>query len=226
MSGDRESDFNGGFDEEANFKKWMVLWIGASADQLEAAYRLKTPADPTAHAAMQGNIRVMQLCAGLQDVRGCDLEVESDQLQGILNALLSRDAPSVLAAMSRAAWLPPDRWEIAVQAARSIWDDYSTSGEPLQDATWELAISLRDVFPGQLPSTYRIMLYKVLFQDLQWMSERRLPEDIEDLVRCLYPNPGGLSYVPWKPPGERGAKKEKHPLPAPKQRNSAKKARK
>jgi hypothetical protein len=44
------------------------------------------------------------------------------------------------------------------------------------------------------------MLYSVLVRDLEWMRTRALPAELKLMVRSIYPNPEGLSYVPWKPP--------------------------
>ena len=147
----------------------------------------------------------------------------SQTLKDIYNALVSRDIKVVLATFAKVCWLTPAMWEAAKADARPIWDKYKRNGELLQESTWEVAMQLREKFPAQLPSTYRYLLYKCLFRDLFWMNGKPLPEELEHTVRVLFPNPEGLSYVPWKPPAERGAGKKRKESTQPKSASRGKK---
>jgi hypothetical protein len=205
MAGDRERPYKQGWDSEADYNVWMVRWIGGDHQALVQAYRAKEPSGAAALAEMDALLSVMAQCkdavqAGLIFPTTCD----AANLTAIMNKLLSKNAPAVLAAMSKAGSLPDALRIAAQQQARAIWVSFSDNGEPLREETWELAISLLNQFPGQLPATYRIMLYKILFVDLKWMHDKPLPPTMEQMVRTLHPNPPGLSYVPWKPPSQRG----------------------
>ena len=87
----------------------------------------------------------------------------------------------------------------------------------------ELIIGFRDKWYPQLPSTYRYLCYTAMFYDLKWMHSSPLHQDLEDMIRMLCPNPEGLSYVPWKPPAERGAGESKATSSAAALRTSPKK---
>jgi hypothetical protein len=216
LAGDCEQPFKQGWDGEVNYKRWMVLWIGTHHRVLVAAYKAKAPKDPEALAEMKRLLAVMEECKDKVSRSGGAKHdvtwIDAGQLEGVLNKLLSKDAPQVLTAMSDACRIKStEAWEAAKAATRAIWDAFkaTTEGQPLREASWELAVSLRDTFPTQLPSTYRFMLYKVLFKDLAWMDNKKLPDEMEQMVRTLYPNPPGLSYVPWKPPSQRGTGKKR-----------------
>jgi hypothetical protein len=208
LFGDKNQPYKQGWASEEGYVQWMQRWIGASCDKLVEVYRRKPPDKADAKKTMQDNLAAMQACKAALKTKQQAVDVGSDRLTSIMNSLMSRDVEVVLRAMSADLWLSNKQWKFAVKKARGIWDGYKAEGQPLNETTWDLAISLRDTYPQQLPSTYRHLMYKVLFVDLDWMNDQKLPDEMEEIVRCLFPNPEGLSYVPWKPPSQRGAGKK------------------
>jgi hypothetical protein len=117
-AGDRVQPFMKGWKAERYYKAWMVLWIGGSADELIAAYRAKFNASgKDAKANMQRTFAAIEECrAAVQLTSVCKLQ--TNQLEDVLNKMLSKKASAVVAAMHASASLAQSEWQTAVRAAR------------------------------------------------------------------------------------------------------------